>query len=121
MTIWLVGMHFPTFAFWYPSEVDFYDGRAEKVGWDKRSAGGAKLATVGMVGHACDVFLGILVLPISRGAVLGKLFKVETATLLFVHKMIGYLLFAAMWIHAIPFFVSTASFDAESVGGCEKY
>lgn len=106
MTVWLIGMHFPTFAFWLPAEVGFYQGRAEEVGWPKKDASSEKLAIVGMVGHACDTLLGLLILPISRGAVLGKLWRLESSTLVFVHKMLGYLLLAATFIHAVPFFVS---------------
>lgn len=68
--------------------------------------GTIRLALVGTTGHVCDILLGLVVMPVSRDGVLGRVLGFEVATLLRFHTLVGYLLFAAVTIHTVIFYVS---------------
>lgn len=54
----------------------------------------------------CDILLGLVVIPVSRDGVLGRVLGFEVGTLQRFHTLVGYLLFAAVTIHTIIFYVS---------------
>ena len=65
--------------FWL-DEREFYRSRAiEQAG---TTLGTTRLAIVGSTGHLCDLLLGLIVLPISRGGVMQTLFEFDPGTLL---------------------------------------
>ena len=67
-------------AYFWEDELEFYRSRAlEQAG---TTLGTTRLALVGSTGHLCDLLLGLMVLPVSRGGVLQTVFEFDPGTLL---------------------------------------
>lgn len=52
------------------------------------------------------MLLGLVIIPVSRNSILGRVFKVHQSTLLYTHKLFAYLLFVGVVAHFIAYMVS---------------
>ena len=101
LAVWILGMVLATTAFWWPLQHDFYQVRGEAVDW---TVGTVQLAVTGLIGHHADLCLGLLLLPVARVSLLGQTFELGQSTLLFAHKLLGYLTFVAVVAHGVTYF-----------------
>ena len=101
--IWVVGFTLATTGFGWPLQRDFYEARGVAVDW---TVGTMQLAITGVTGHYCDILVGLMVLPVSRNSMLGRVFRLSQSTLLFAHKILGYAALLAVVAHGVTYFVS---------------
>lgn len=87
---------------WTPAYHFYRDRGLHQAGTD---AGSVILAVVALIGHFCDVLVGLVILPVARDGVLGRVLRLEVSTLLRFHKLIAYLLVAAVTVHMVVFIV----------------
>jgi len=103
MAVWLLALVLTTTAFWVQPEVDFWNLRTDLL---NSSAVQVRLVVTGIIGHHVDLLLGLLLIPVSRNSILGRVFNVHHSTLLYTHKLLGYLTCLGVVAHGIASLVS---------------
>lgn len=59
-----------------------------------------------IIGHHADILLGLLLIPVGRNTILGRVFGLHYSTLLYAHKANAYLTVAAVFAHGAAYYVS---------------
>lgn len=103
LSVWIVGLTVATTAFWIDPEHSFWSIRADPLQWTDAAI---RLTVTGIIGHHCDILLGLLIIPVSRNSLLGRAFALHQSTLLYAHKLIAYLLVVAVIAHGGAYYVS---------------
>ncbi|KAK0369386.1 hypothetical protein CLIM01_13250 [Colletotrichum limetticola] len=99
-SIWIVAVVASTTLFWLPAQRDFWNFRADPLGW---ASAKLKLTITGVTGHYADILLGLLVIPVSRNSLLGRGFSLHHSTLLYAHKIIAYLFSVSATAHGVTY------------------
>ena len=99
----IVGATFGSTGYWYEVQQKFWFDRGAIVDWTDYMF---RLAWCSITGHWCDIWAGLVVIPVGRNSILGRTFNIHTSTLLLVHKLLAYGLFVFAIIHGLFFFVS---------------
>lgn len=99
----IVGATFGSTGYWYEAQQQFWFDRGATVDWTEHMF---RLAWCGITGHWCDIWAGLVVIPVGRNSILGRTFNIHTSTLLLVHKLLAYGLFAFAIIRGLFFFVT---------------
>jgi ferric-chelate reductase len=102
--LWLVGITLATTGFWLDTEQNYWALRTDGLSWTQAKI---RLAVTGVIGHHADILLGLTIIPVSRNSVLGRTFRLHQSTLLYAHKILGYLLVVAAFAHGATYYVST--------------
>ena len=103
LALWLVGLILATTGFWVQPQLEVYRERARTAG--VQLAGTVSLAITAVIGHHADMAVGLLILPVARSSLLGRVFGVSQSTLLSAHKLLAYLALVAVLAHAVAYFV----------------
>ena len=103
LSLWLVGITVASTAFWADPESSFWELRTTSLHWVDAQI---RLTVTGILGHHADIFLGLVLIPVSRNSVLGRVFELHQSTLLFAHKLIAYGLFIVVLAHGAATYVS---------------
>ena len=112
LAFWILTLTLVTTAFWVTTLENFWVERTGPLQWANAQV---SLVVTGVIGHHADTLLGLVLIPVSRNSVLGRVFTLHQSTLLYAHKLIAYLLVVAVTAHGLAYFVST-SFHHGSVG-----
>ena len=112
LSLWLVGVTVASTGFWYGPEHSFWGLRADPLRWADAQV---RLTVTGIIGHHADILLGLVLIPVSRNSILGRVFEVHQSTLLYAHKLLAYILFVAVSAHGAATYVSLRTmFSASS-------
>ena len=103
LAIWIVALTVATTASWLNAESTFWSLRTEALRWSNAHL---ELAVTGIVGHHCDILLGLVVIPVSRNSILGRAFALHQSTLLYAHKLLAYTLLIVVIAHGGSYYVS---------------
>lgn len=104
LTVWLVGLTVATTGFWVGPEYSFWGLRTNPLRWPDAQT---RLTVTGIIGHHADIFLGLVLIPVSRNSILGRVFELHQSTLLYAHKLIAYGLFIVVLAHGAATYVSS--------------
>ena len=99
----IAAVTFGSIGFWYPAEYDYWNARGALVDWTTDTY---RVVWTGITGHWCDIWIGLLILPVSRNSILGRGFYLHQSTILTAHKLLAYALFAGVLVHGVTYFVS---------------
>lgn len=102
VSVWLVGLILATTGFWAQPLLEYWAIRTVPLDW---ATAKIRLAVTGIIGHHADLLLGLVIIPVSRNSLLGQAFELHQSTLLYAHKLIAYLLFAAALAHGAAYYV----------------
>ena len=106
LALWIVGITLATTAFWVSPELNFWALRTDALHWADAQV---RLGVTGIIGHHCDILLGLVIIPVSRNSILGRIFELHQSTLLYAHKLLAYLLLVAVTAHGAATYVSWSS------------
>ncbi|KAG6364608.1 hypothetical protein INS49_006210 [Diaporthe citri] len=101
LSVWLVGLILATTGFWAQPLLEYWAIRTVPLDWTTAKI---RLAVTGIIGHHADLLLGLVIIPVSRNSLLGQAFELHQSTLLYAHKLIAYLLFAAALAHGAAYY-----------------
>jgi ferric-chelate reductase len=102
LAVWSVGLTVATTGFWYWPAREFWDARAKPLDWAQASV---SLTVTTIIGHHVDLLLGLVLLPIGRNSLLGRVFELHTSTLLLAHKLLAYATIATAFAHGTAYYV----------------
>ncbi|KAF2679031.1 hypothetical protein K458DRAFT_461829 [Lentithecium fluviatile CBS 122367] len=108
LCFWICGLTFASTAYWYPAQHKFWMLRGATVGWTKYMF---RVAWTGVTGHWCDVWLGLVVMPVARNSVIAKVFRIQPSTLLQAHKIIAYGLLVFGLVHGLLYYFFIDAYD----------
>ena len=103
LSIWIPSIALITTVFWVPPLEHFWMLRTVPLQWIEIQI---PLVVTGIIGHHADVLLGLVLIPVSRNSIIGQVFELHQSTLLYTHKLIAYLLAAAVLAHGLAALVS---------------
>jgi ferric-chelate reductase len=92
-----------TTAIWVKPEIDFWSIRTNAL---DHSSVKIPLVVTGITAHHLDLLVGLLLIPVSRNSILGRVFAVHQSTLLYAHKLLGYLTYIGVFAHGVAAVVS---------------
>lgn len=101
-SVWVIAFTLASTAYWFPPEHAFWLARGSAAGWTQYMF---RVTWAGVTGHWCDVWFGLVFLPVGRDSVLSDAFGVQSSTLLFAHKILAYTLCAFGLIHGLLYYV----------------
>ena len=101
--VWVAGLTFGCIGYWYPAENAYWTARGALVDWTEYMY---RVIWTGVTGHWCDIWIGLVVMPVGRNSILGRVFHLHTSTLLFAHKLLAYGLCVGALIHGLLYYVS---------------
>ncbi|KAI8716350.1 Ferric oxidoreductase domain-containing protein [Fusarium sp. LHS14.1] len=99
-TIFIAAGTLATAALWWPALWKYWGDRTDPLDWDSAKI---RLTVTGVTGHYADILLGLLIIPVSRDNLVGRAFKLHQSTLLFAHKVVGFLFLLAVLAHGIAY------------------
>jgi len=94
--IWILALYGVIVGVWWVRLRDYFVERGRTNGVFE---GSQTLAAIALVGHFCDVTMGMVLIPISRHSALASFFSVSVSTALTFHMITAYTLFALVLIH----------------------
>ncbi|KAK3713326.1 hypothetical protein LTR37_008518 [Vermiconidia calcicola] len=109
LSVWLLGITLATTPFWLTAEYNFWTLRADGLAWPDAKI---RLTVTGIIGHHTDYLLGLVLIPVSRNSVLGRVFELHQSTLLYAHKLIAYTLLAAVVAHGAVYYTFVGTYAA---------
>ncbi|KAK4579800.1 hypothetical protein LTR86_000001 [Recurvomyces mirabilis] len=112
LMLWILAATFASCAYWLPTEYDWWYYRGALVDWRPKAL--SLVAWTGITGHWCDIWIGLVMIPVGRNSIIGKAFSLHTSTLLYAHKVLAYALFLGTLVHGITYYVFVASLVAAS-------
>ena len=101
--VWVAGLTFGSVGYWYPAENVYWMARGALVDWTKYIP---RVVWTGVTGHWCDIWIGLVLIPVGRNSILGRVFHLHTSTLLLAHKLLAYGLCVGALIHGLLYYVS---------------
>ncbi|KAH7139604.1 hypothetical protein B0J13DRAFT_586227 [Dactylonectria estremocensis] len=104
-----------TAGFWLPAQLDFWAERTDPLEWTSAKI---TLTITGVTGHYADILLGLLLIPVSRHSLVGRVFHLHQSTLLSAHKLIAYLFLVATLAHGGAY--AAYALDPNSEGDLAK-
>ncbi|KAK3673874.1 hypothetical protein LTR78_006076 [Recurvomyces mirabilis] len=112
LMLWILATTFASCAYWLPAERDWWYHRGAFVSWTPKVL--SLVAWTGVTGHWCDIWIGLVMIPVGRNSIIGKAFSLHTSTLLYAHKVLAYGLFLGTLVHGITYYVFVASLVSAS-------
>lgn len=109
LSVWIVVATLATTGFWLPAQLDFWAERTDPLDWTSAKI---RLTVTSVTGHYADILLGLLIVPVSRNSLVGRVFELHHSTLLYAHKLVAYLFLVATMAHGGAYAVSLFSLDA---------
>lgn len=103
LAIWIVALTVASTGFWIDPESNFWSLRTDPLRWPDAKI---RLAVTGIIGHHCDILLGLVVIPVSRNSILGRAFSLHQSTLLYAHKLLAYAFLIVVIAHGGAYYVS---------------
>lgn len=103
--IWICVMTFGSIAYWYPAQHAFWTARGALIDWTGYMF---RVVWTGITGHWCDIWIGLVVIPVGRNSVIARVFHIQPSTLLQAHKMIAYGLLGFSFTHGLLYYVRSA-------------
>ncbi|KFZ00653.1 hypothetical protein V501_10563 [Pseudogymnoascus sp. VKM F-4519 (FW-2642)] len=94
--IWVVVLYGALIGVWWWRLRDYFVARGHEGGIEK---GNGTLAAIALLGHLCDVTLGMVLVPISRHSALASFFSLSVSTTLMFHMATAYTLFGLVMVH----------------------
>lgn len=94
--IWTLALYGIIVGVWWIGLRDYFEERGHTGGV---YVGNEILAAIALVGHLCDVTMGMVLIPISRHSALASFFSLNVSTTLTFHMVAAYTLFILVSIH----------------------
>ena len=111
--LWISAATFASVAYWLPAQHRWWYARGTLVDWTPSSL--SRAAWTGITGHWCDIWIGLVMIPVGRNSIVGRAFHLHTSTLLFAHKLLAYALFLGSLVHGITYYVRVSLQSGHSV------
>lgn len=102
LTLWITAIIALTTTYWINAEHHFWGLRTIPLHW---STVRMELTAVGTLGHFADILLGLVVLPVSRNTLIGRVFELHRGSLITMHKLVAYALILLVFAHGVSYFV----------------
>ncbi|KAJ4404329.1 hypothetical protein N0V82_010524 [Gnomoniopsis sp. IMI 355080] len=115
--VWIVGITIATTGYWVGPESAFWQAKAKPLAWSEAHL---RILITGVIGHHADILLGLLLIPVGRNSILGRVFDLHYSTLLYAHKLIAYLLLVAVFAHGAAYYTFVAAYAAAPDGSPRK-
>lgn len=109
--VWIVALYGALIGVWWWRLRDYFVARGREGGVDE---GNGTLAAIALLGHLCDVTLGMVLVPISRHSALASFFSLSVSTTLTFHMATAYTLFGLVIIHGFLYVSWVPTFNALS-------
>lgn len=110
--VFVAAVTFATVGYWYPKQQAYWYGRAELAHWTGYMY---RVIWTGVTGHWCDIWMGLVIIPVGRRSILGQVFHLHTSTLLFAHKALAYSLCVGALIHGLLYYVRISALKRCSI------
>ena len=110
LVLWIAAATFASIAYWLPAQYSYWYARGALVDWTPKAL--SRVAWTGITGHWCDIWVGLVILPVGRNSIIGRAFGVHTSALLFAHKVLAYTFFVGALIHGVTYYVSAVLFTS---------
>ena len=94
--IWILALYGIIIGVWWIRLRNYFEERGRAGGV---YVGNQTLAAIALVGHLCDVTMGMVLMPISRHSALASFFSLNVSTTLTFHMIAAYTLFALVLTH----------------------
>ncbi|TKA83918.1 hypothetical protein B0A55_00228 [Friedmanniomyces simplex] len=104
--LWVAALTFGSIGYWYPAENVYWTARGEQAAWPQYMY---RITWTGVTGHWCDIWIGLVLIPVGRRSVLGQVFGLHGSTLLFAHKTLAYSLCVGALIHGLIYYSFVAA------------
>ena len=104
LALWISLATFGSIGYWLQAQYEWWYDRGALVDWTQPSL--IRAAWTGITGHWCDVWIGLVMLPVGRDSIIGRVFCLHASALLFAHKLLAYALFVGVLVHGITYYVS---------------
>lgn len=108
---WILCLYGTVVGVWWVRLRSYFVDRGAMYGVER---GGETLAAVALVGHMCDVTMGMVLIPISRHSALASFFSLSVSTTLTFHMLTAYALFALVLMHGMLYVSWVAVFNSLS-------
>ncbi|OBT84862.1 hypothetical protein VE02_05898 [Pseudogymnoascus sp. 03VT05] len=109
--VWVVVLYGALIGVWWWRLRDYFVARGHEGGVEK---GNGTLAAIALLGHLCDVTLGMVLVPISRHSALASFFSLSVSTTLKFHMATAYTLFGLVIVHGFLYVSWVPTFNALS-------
>jgi hypothetical protein len=109
LAVWIVALTVASTGYWVEAESNFWSLRTDTLQWPEAKI---RLAVTGIIGHHCDILLGLVVIPVSRNSVLGRAFSLHQSTLLYAHKLLACAFLIVVIAHGGAYYVSNILYFA---------
>lgn len=87
--------------------------RGEMVQWTDYMFRGA---WTGISGEWCDIWLGLVVIPVGRNSLIAKTFQIQPSTLLQAHRILAYGLLTFGLVHGLVYCVCSSTYTVYQMG-----
>ena len=107
LSVWIGMLTFGSIGYWYTAQYVWWDTRGALVDLHVHMQ---QVAWTGITGHWIDIWIGLVMIPVSRNSILGRVFQLHVSTMLFFHKILAYALFIGALVHGVLYYVNTPKF-----------
>ena len=94
--VWVISLYGITVGVWWIRLRGYFEERGSSNGI---YSGNGRLAAIALIGHVCDVTMGMVFIPISRHSALASFFKLSVSTCLAFYMLTAYTLFTLVLVH----------------------
>ncbi|KAK0941801.1 hypothetical protein LTR29_006693 [Friedmanniomyces endolithicus] len=108
LVLWIAAATFASIAYWLPAQYTYWYARGALVDWTPKAL--SRVAWTGITGHWCDVWVGLVILPVGRNSIIGRASGVHTSVLLFAHKVLAYTFFVGALVHGVTYYAFVAAY-----------
>ncbi|KAK1820890.1 hypothetical protein LTR12_004761 [Friedmanniomyces endolithicus] len=108
LVLWIAAATFASIAYWLPAQYSYWYARGALVDWTPKAL--SRVAWTGITGHWCDIWVGLVILPVGRNSIIGRAFGVHTSVLLFAHKVLAYTFFVGALVHGVTYYAFVAAY-----------
>ncbi|KAK5731322.1 hypothetical protein LTR15_001261 [Elasticomyces elasticus] len=97
---------FGSIGYWEPAEYNWWEARGAAVHF---TGSIQRVAWTGVTGHWLDIWIGLVIIPVGRHNILGKVFELHASALITFHKVLAYTLFLGSLVHGVLYYTFVGS------------
>ncbi|KAK3650128.1 hypothetical protein LTR56_006403 [Elasticomyces elasticus] len=102
----ITALAFGSIGYWEPVQQTWWEARGAAVDFTVTIH---RVAWTGITGHWLDIWIGLVIIPVGRHSILGKVFNLHASGLITFHKVLAYTLFLGSLAHGVLYFTFVAS------------
>ena len=107
LLLWISTATFASIWYWLPAQYRWWHARGALVDWTLSSL--SRVVWTGITGHWCDVWIGLVMIPVGRNTIMGRVFHMHASSLVFAHKLLAYALLVGSLVHGVSYYVGHSS------------